>query len=375
MPIPVCEPLLCGRELEYVTNCLKGNWISSRGHYVDEFESRFARYCGCEHGISTTSGTTALHLALAALKIGSGDEVIVPAFTMAATVFAVLYTGATPVLVDADPETWTMDVRQIEAKVTSRTRAAVPVHIYGQPCDMDSIVAMAERYGFDIIEDAAEAHGAEYHGKKVGSFGRMGCFSFYANKIITTGEGGMVVTNDEEVADLARRLRDGGHSTEERFLHSHVGFNYRMTNIQAAIGLAQMEQVNELVEMRRRNAHRYDKLLRDVPGVTLPSEGPSVKNVHWMYGILVEESEFGLSRDALMAALAREGVETRRFFHPMHRQPAFLDLGLFEGEDYPVADMLSERGLYLPSGSGLSETQIGQVCHSLKKAQRQRFAV
>jgi perosamine synthetase len=206
--IPVCEPLLAGREWEYVRECLETNWISSIGKYVSEFEQKFAEYCGCRHGVSTTSGTTALHLTLAALGIGKGDEVIVPSFTMIAPVFAVVYTGAKPVLVDSEPDTWTMDVTKVEDKITPRTRAIIPVHIYGHPCDMGPILGLAEKYGLWIVEDAAEAHGAEYEGKKAGGIGHVGCFSFYANKIITTGEGGMLVTNDERIADKARRLKD-----------------------------------------------------------------------------------------------------------------------------------------------------------------------
>jgi perosamine synthetase len=370
--IPVCEPLLTGKELAYVEECLRTNWISSKGRFITEFEEQFASYCGAKHGIATTSGTSALHLALATLGIGRGDEVIVPVFTMAACIFAVLYTGATPVLVDADPDTWTMDVGQIESKVTPRTRAIMPVHIYGHPCDMDPIVEVAERHGLYIVEDAAEAHGAEYRGRKVGSLGHVGCFSFYANKIITTGEGGMVVTNDDRAADLARRLRDQAYSPEKRFLHTHIGFNYRMTNVQAAIGLGQLEHIDQFVAARRRNACRYNQVLKGIPGVTLPAEKPWAKNVYWMYGILVDEAEFGMSRDALMAALAEKGVETRPFFYPMHRQPAFVNIGLFHGEEYPVADMLAEKGVYLPSGSGLSTAQIKQVCQAIEEVRTQR---
>lgn len=369
--IPVCEPLLMGNEIEYVTDCLKTNWISSAGKYIAEFEKGFAGYCGAKYGIATTSGTTALHLALAALGIGGGDEVIIPAFTMGACAFAVIYTGARPVLVDSEPETWNMDVTQIEPKITTRTKAIMPVHIYGHPCDMDPIMDIARKHRLYVVEDAAEAHGATYKGRMAGSMGDVGCFSFYANKIITTGEGGMIVTNDEMVADFAKRLKDQAFSRERRFLHTDIGFNYRMTNVQAAIGLAQLEHIDRFVEMRRKNASLYNKQLKVVPGITLPKEKKWAKNVYWMYSIVIED-EFGMSRDELMAFLRREGIETRTFFISMHMQPAFKKMGLFEGERYPVSEVLAERGLYLPSGSGLTEEQINTVCEAVKQASRSK---
>ncbi len=364
--IPVCEPLLSGKELEYVADCLKTNWISSQGKYVREFEERFANYCGCKYGISTTSGTTALHLALASLGIGAGDEVIIPAFTMIATAFAVVYTGAKPVLVDAEPETWNIDVAKIEEKITPRTKAIMPVHIYGHPCDMDPIMEIAQKHDLWVIEDAAEAHGAEYKGRKAGGIGYVNCFSFYANKIITCGEGGMVVTNDEEITEKARLLKNLAHSKEKRFLHTTIAFNYRMTNIQAAIGLAQFEQIDHFVEARRRNACLYNNRLKDIPGVRLPPEKEWVKNVYWMYCILIED-RFSISRNELMIKLREKGIDTRTFFIPMHQQPAFLNMGLFKGEGYPVAEDLSREGLYLPSGSGLTEEQIKQVCDAISE--------
>lgn len=364
--IPVCEPLLGGKELEYVTDCLKTNWISSQGKYVREFEDRFANYCGCKYGISTTNGTTALHLALASLGIGAGDEVIIPVFTMVAPVFATVYTGAKPVLVDSEPETWNIDVAKIEEKITPRTKAIMPVHIYGHPCDMDSIMKLAQKHNLLVIEDAAEAHGAEYKRKKAGSFGHVNCFSFYANKIITTGEGGMLVTNNDDVADKAKRLKDQAFSKERRFLHTDLGFNYRMTNIQAAIGLGQFEQIDQFVEARRRNAYLYNSRLKDIPGVMLPPEKEWAKNVYWMYCIMIEDS-FGISRDELMKKLGENGIQTRTFFIPMHQQPAFLNMELFKGERYPVAEDLSRKGLYLPSGSGLTEEQIKQVCDAVSE--------
>lgn len=364
--IPVCEPFLGEEELGYVTNCLKTNWISSQGKYIEEFEEKFANYCGCKYGISTTSGTTALHLALASLGISPGDEVIVPTFTMISTVFAIVYTGAHPVLIDSELETWNMETNKIEEKITPRAKAILPVHIYGHPCDMDPIMEIGRKYKLWVIEDAAEAHGAEYKGKKAGSMGHVNCFSFYANKIITTGEGGMVVTDDEKIAQKARSLKDLAFSRERRFLHTDLGFNYRMTNIQAAIGLAQFERIDRLVEMRRRNAYLYNGYLRNVEGLRLPVEKEWAKNVYWMYAVLVEP-EFGMSRDELMNKLREQGIETRTFFIPMHQQPVFAEIGLFKGENYPVAEELSQKGMYLPSGSGLSQEEIEYICHSIKK--------
>jgi len=367
--IPVCIPFIGEKELEYVVDCIKTNWISSKGKYVEEFERRFAEYCGCKYGVSTTSGTTALHLALASIGVGKGDEVIVPAFTMISTVFAVVYCGAKPVLVDAEPETWNIDVSKIEEKITDRTKVIIPVHIYGHPCDMDPIMKIAEEQDLYVVEDAAEAHGAEYKGRKVGGIGHIGCFSFYANKIITTGEGGMIVTNDEEIAEKAKSLKDLAFSKERRFLHTDLGFNYRMTNIQAAIGLAQLERIDELVERRRKNAHLYNELLKDIEGIRLPIEKEWAKNVYWMYSILVED-KFGMSRDELMSELEKKGIETRTFFIPMHVQPVFQNMGLFKGERYPVAEELARKGLYLPSSSGLSREEIEHICDEIRKIKR-----
>jgi len=364
--IPVCEPLLGEKEVEYVLDCLKTNWISSQGKYIEEFEEKFASYCGSKYGVATTSGTTALHLAMASLGIGPDDEVIMPTFTMIATAFAVIYTGAKPVLVDSEPKTWCIDTDQIEYKITSKTKAIMPVHIYGHPCNMGPILKLAKGYGLYVVEDAAEAHGAEYESKKAGGIGDVGCFSFYGNKIITTGEGGMVLTSNEEIAEKARALKDLAFSREKRFLHTAIGFNYRMTNIQAAIGLAQFERIDELAETRRRNAHLYNKYLGDVKGIKLPIEEEWAKNVYWMYSILIEDG-FALNRDDLMKELAEKGIETRTFFVPLHEQPVFQESGMFKEEKYPVAEDLSRKGMYLPSGSGLQEEEIKSVCDSIKE--------
>jgi perosamine synthetase len=364
--IPVCIPLLGEKELLYVTDCIKTNWISSKGKYVEDFQTKFAKYCNCKYGITTTNGTTAIHLALSSIGLKKNDEIIVPAFTMIGSVFPIVYCRAKPVLVDAESETWNMNVNQIEEKITRRTKAIMPVHIYGHPCDMDPIIETAQKYGLYIVEDAAEAHGAEYKGRKVGGIGDVGCFSFYANKIITCGEGGMVVTNDEKIARHASALKDLSFSDgkERTYLHSEIGYNYRMTNLQAAVGLAQLERVDELVERRRKNALHYSQLLKNTSGLRLPTEKDWARNVYWMYSILVEP-DFGLGRDELMAQLAKKGIETRAFFIPMNKQPVFKNMNWFKDEHYPIAEELSKKGLYLPSSSGLREEEIRFVCNSI----------
>ncbi len=366
--IPVSDPKLDGNELRYLTQCIQSNWISSAGRFVRDFEEAFAAAVGCRFGIACSNGTTALHLALAALGVGPGDEVIIPTFTMIATANAVRYTGATPVLVDAERATWNFDVTQLADRVTSRTRGILLIHTYGHPADMNPVLDLADRRGLWVVEDAAEAHGARYKGRPVGSLSRAASFSFYANKIITTGEGGMVTTNDVELARLARRLRDHAFSDERHFWHKYLGYNYRMTNLQAAVGLAQTERLEEFVEIRRRNAARYTEHLAKVPGLTLPVERPWARNVYWMYGALVEDA-FGISRDALRARLARRGIETRTFFIPMHLQPIYYEL--FKGQRYPVAEELCQRGLYLPSGATLTEAEIAYVCDMVREAREE----
>jgi perosamine synthetase len=364
--IPVCEPMLSGKELEYVAECIKTNWISSKGKYIVEFEEKFSRYCGAKYGIATCNGTAALHLALASLGIKPGDEVIIPSFTMIATANAVTYTGAKPILVDSEMKTWNIDPNKIEEKITNRTKAIIVMHTYGHPVDMDPILEIAEKHGIYVIEDAAEAHGAEYKGRKVGAIGDVGCFSFYANKIITTGEGGMVVTNDEKIAEMCRLLRDQAFE-KKRFVHRYIGFNYRMTNLQAAVGVAQMEIIDKSVETRRRNARLYNSLLETVDGIVLPPEAPWAKNVYWMYTILVENS-FGISRDELMDYLMKKGIETRPTFYPMHLQPVYKNQ--YCGEKYPVAEYLGKHGINLPSANTLTREQIEYIVESIISARR-----
>jgi perosamine synthetase len=359
--IPVYEPDLSGNELRYVTDCVRTSWISSIGEYVRRFEQGFARFCGARYGVATSNGTTALHLALVTLGIGAGDEVIVPALTFIATANAITYTGARPVLVDSEAQTWNLDPARLEESITPRTKAIIPVHVYGHPVDMDPLLEIARRYGLYVIEDAAEAHGAEYKERRVGALGDIGCFSFYGNKIITTGEGGMVVTNDEQLAERAAMLRDHAMSPERRYWHFEVGYNYRLTNLQAAVGVAQMERIHELIAVKRRNAHYYNALLREVRGVTLPPEEPWAKNVYWMYSILVEDS-FAVGRGELAAHLKERGIDSRPFFHPLHTMPPYRqDVSL------PVAESLARKGLNLPSSALLQERDIERIVGAIKE--------
>ncbi|HMN27600.1 MAG TPA: DegT/DnrJ/EryC1/StrS family aminotransferase [Caldilineaceae bacterium] len=364
--IPVCEPTLGGNELKYVTQAIETNWISSAGSFIRDFESRFAEACGVSYGIACANGTVAMHLALATLGLEPGDEVIIPTFTMIATANAVTYCGATPVLVDMEPDYWQLDIDQVEKKINARTKAIVPVHIYGHPTDMDPLMALAAKYGLSVIEDSAEAHGAEYKGRRCGGLGDAAGFSFYGNKVITTGEGGMVTTNNRDLARLAWNLRDHAFSTERHFWHKFVGFNYRMTNLQAAVGLAQIEQLDQFVAQRRRNAADYSRRLHDIPGITTPPQAPWAKNVYWMYGILVDEQSYGMSRDALRKVLADHGIEPRTFFIPMHCQPVYWQQ--FKGQRYPVAERLCRDGFYLPSASSLSVAEIEYITDVIRVA-------
>ena len=375
--IPVSEPVLRGREAEYVAECLNTGWISSSGRFIEAFEDAWAGYCGRRFGVAVANGTAALQLAVAALGIGTGDEVILPTFTIISCALAVIYAGATPVLVDADPETWCMDVAQIDAKITSRTRAIMPVHIYGHPVDIDPLLRVARRHGLAVIEDAAEAHGAEYHSSesdhdawlRCGNFGEASCFSFYANKLVTTGEGGMVVTDDEPLAQRLRSLRNLAFEPGRRFLHRELGFNFRLTNVQAAIGLAQVEQIDATVARKRAIGRRYASALSGVDGIRLQPEREWAKSVYWMNGMVLDRTT-GLDARALAERLRPLGVETRPFFLGMHRQPALLERGLFGGEKYPAADEIAEWGLYLPSGVGLGDDQVDAVARAVEQALR-----
>ncbi len=340
--------------------------MSSQSKYVTEFEEKFSEFCGAKYGVATSSGTTALHLALAALDIGKSNEVIIPTFTMVATANAVTYTGANPVLVDSELNTWNIDVEKVEEKITDKTKAIMVVDIYGHPVDMDPVLDIAKDHGLYVIEDAAESHGAEYKGRKTGSFGDIACFSFYANKIITTGEGGMLVTNNEELAEKARWLRSLAFGRfGKHFYHEAVGFNYRMSGLQAALGLAQLEQIDRFLSIHRNNAKLYNSLLSELGDkITLPPEAPWAKNVYWMYSILIQE-KFGLSRDSLIGNLELDGIETRTFFYPVHVQPIYAQQ--YTGEKFPVAEELSRKGINLPSGNTLTADEVIYVCECVKK--------
>ncbi len=353
--IPVSEPLLSGKELDYVSDCIKSGWVSSLGHYIQDFESQFASFCGSKYGIAVSNGTTALHRALASLGIGPGDEVILPSLTFIATANAVRYTGATPIFADSEIETWNIDPQDISRRISRRTRAIVPVHIYGHPVDMDPILSIAEQHHLHVIEDAAEAHGARYKGRRVGSLGKVGVFSFYGNKIITTGEGGLLTTSDSELDERSRFLRDHAMSSEKRYWHPEVGYNYRMTNIQAALGVAQMERIEEFIERKRRIARTYNRLLEDIPGIVLPPEAEWAFSVYWMYSILVT-GDYPLHRDELMKKLRSKNIDSRPFFYPIHVQPPYQC-----AQSLPVAECLSQQGINLPSAVTLTEQDIDRI--------------
>ncbi len=364
--IPVNEPLLGGRELEYVSECVRTGWVSSAGRFIGEFEHRWAEYCGRRYGIAVCNGTVALQVAVAALGLESGDEVIVPSFTIISCVLAVIYNGGVPVLVDSDPRTWCMDVDQVEDKITPKTRVIMPVHIYGHPVDMDPILELAQKHNLVVIEDAAEAHGAEYKGRKCGGLGDISCFSFYANKLVTTGEGGMVLTDDPRLAEKARSLRNLCFLPQRRFYHEELGFNFRMTNLQAALGLAQVERMGWILRRKYWIGREYMRRLKDIETLQLPVEEPWALNVYWMYGLVLSE-ETGMDASQFAQRLKERGVDTRPFFLGMHEQPVFHERGLFLDEHYPVAERLARQGLYLPSGLALTEEQLGEVCVAVRE--------
>lgn len=353
--IPISQPLLGEKELEYVSECILTGWVSSAGRFIRLFEENFAKYIGTKYAVATSSGTTALHLALAALGIGPGDEVIVPTLTFIASANSVIYTGAKPIFIDSEEKTWNLDASKIEKLITKKTRAIMPVHLYGHPCEMEAINKIAKKHRLFVIEDAAEAIGSEFKGRKVGSLGHVGCFSFYGNKTITTGEGGMVVTNNKDVYEKALILRDHGMSREKRYYHPVIGFNYRMTNMQAGLGVAQLEKVEMLVRRKIQIANLYNNLLKNIPRIILPPKEKWAKNTYWMYSILIKENS-PVSRDILMATLKEKGVETRPFFIPVHLMPPYLG-----NTTYPLAEKLSSQGLNLPSSVVLEDQEIRNI--------------
>jgi perosamine synthetase len=359
--IPVAAPDLSGNEKAYVLDCLDSTWISSSGKYLDRFEASFAEFCGVRHAVACSNGTTALHLALVALGVGPGDEVIVPTLTFVATANTVTYCGAQPVFVDAEPETWTIDPAAIEAKITPRTKGIIVVHLFGHPADMDPINALARRHGLFVLEDAAQAHGAEYRGRRAGSLGDIATFSFFGNKIVTTGEGGMVVTNDDAIAGRMRLLRTHGMDPSRRYWHPVIGYNYRMTNLTAAIGLAQLERVDWQLERRQELAAWYREELGGVDVLTFQGQKPWARHVWWMFSVLV--SEGAADREGVMDAMRRRNIETRPIVHPLHTLPPYREAT--RGEAFPVAEAIARSGVNLPTFAGLTRAQVSIVGDAL----------
>ncbi len=376
--IPVCEPVLGQEEIEYVTDCLPSGWISSSGEYLSRFEQTWAAWCGMEYGIAVSSGTAALHLAVAELDLQPGDEVILPTFTIISCALAVVKCGGIPILVDSKPDTWCLDVDQVASQIGPRTRAIMAVHIYGHPADMDSLRELASRFGLALIEDSAEAHGARYlsgHGtnsamwRNCGGLGDISTFSFYANKLVTTGEGGMVLTSNARSAQRLRELRNLCFGREHRFEHADIGHNYRLTNMQAAVGLAQANRIDETVAVKRKLASTYTERLRGNPHLELQAEADWAQSVFWVFGIVLRETA-GIDATELARRMFDAGVETRPFFLGMHEQPVFRDRGFFQEDRFPIAERLARQGLYLPSGVGLTQDQVDQVCQTLETALR-----
>ena len=364
--IPVAEPLITQEDIACVNQALASGWISSYGRFLEQFEKRWADICGMPFGIAVSNGTVALDVAVGLLRLQPGDEIIMPAFTIISPALAVVRAGGVPVLVDSDPVNWQMDVAQIEKKITPKTKAILVVHIYGHPADMDPVADLAARYGLTIIEDAAEVHGAEYKGVKCGGIGDISTFSFYANKLISTGEGGMVLVRDAAHAEHARSLRNLCFQKDRRFYHEALGYNFRMTNLQAALGCSQLERLEQIVMQKRAIAHGYNERLGDLTRIELPPEASWAKNVYWVYGLILGE-EVPFDAAELSEHLRSRGVDTRPFFLGMHEQPVFRAMGLFAEERYPIAERLARRGLYIPSGLQLSEQQMDTVADAIRE--------
>lgn len=364
--IPVNEPLLDGNEQKYLAECITTGWISSEGPFVERFEREFAASVGRRHAIAVCNGSAALDAAVAALGIGPGDEVILPSFTIISCAAAVVRAGAVPVVVDSDPVTWNVVPAQVEAAVTPRTKAIMVVHLYGLPCDMGALEAIAARHGLPIIEDAAEMHGQTWRGRPCGSFGAVSTFSFYPNKHVTTGEGGMLVTDDDAIADRCRKLRNLFFAPPRRFVHEELGWNLRMTNLQAALGCAQLERLPEFVRRKRAMGARYTERLQGVPGLALPAaKSADADSIYWVYGLVLDD-HVPFDAEEAMRRLAKAGVGCRPFFWPMHEQPVFRKMGLFEGLRLPVAERLARRGFYVPSGLALTDAQIDTVAAAVR---------
>jgi perosamine synthetase len=366
--IPVNEPLLDGNEKKYLIECIDSGWISSEGPFVKQFEQLFAVAMGKKHGVAVCNGTIAIDLAINVLDIKEGDEVIMPTFTIISCIAEIVRKGAVPVLIDSDPLTWNMNVSQIEARITSRTKAIMVVHIYGLPVDMNPVLALAKKYKLKIIEDAAEVHGQTYLGKPCGSFGDLTTVSFYPNKHVITGEGGMVLTDDDELADKLRYYRNLCFKPQRRFVHEDLGWNYRFTNLQAALGLAQLERLDEFVIKKRAIGRLYNELLNDLQEqIQLPLESTVyAENIYWVYGLILKNN-VPFEADEMMQKLAEEKIATRPFFWSMHEQPVLIKMGLFKNESYPVSENMSRRGFYLPSGLAITEKQMHVVSEVLYK--------
>ncbi len=364
--VPVNEPLLDGNEERYLSECVKTGWISSEGPFVGQFEKGFAARVGRAHGISVCNGSAALDLAIAALGIGPGDEVILPTFTIISCAATIVRAGAVPVVVDCEPDTWNMSADRIAQRITAKTKAILVVHIYGLPVDMDPVLALAERHGLKIIEDAAEMHGQNYNGRPCGSFGHISTFSFYPNKLVTTGEGGLVVTDDDVLAERCRSLRNLCFQPGRRFVHEELGWNFRMSNLQAAVGLAQLERLDEFIVRKRAMGEYYTRHLSGLRGISLPrSKTNYADNIYWVYGVVLDD-DLPFDAPEAMRRLAVKGIGTRPFFWPIHEQPVFLRNGLYRNETYPNAERLARRGFYLPSGVALTTAQADQTIAAME---------
>ena len=371
--IPVNEPLLDGNEKKYLNECIDTGWISSEGPFVKKFEEGFASFIGVNHGIAVCNGTAALETALHACGVGKGDEVLMSSFTIISCAIACIRLGATPVLVDIEPETWTMDISQIESKITDKTKVIMPVHIYGHPVDMDKVFLLSEKYNLKILEDAAEAHGAEYFSKykgnkwlRCGAMSDVAATSFYANKIITTGEGGMVLTNDHNCAERAKAYRNLCFKQEKRFYHTELGYNFRLTNLQAAVGLAQIEQINRFIDIKVRLGRYYSEKFARIKGLRFMPVKKYAKSVYWMFGVELDD-KLGITAEEMMKRLRNHGIATRPFFRGLHDQPVFKEMGLFINENYPKTDFAYKYGFYLPSGLTLTEDKIDMVVSAVKE--------
>lgn len=364
--IPVNTPSLSGNEARYLQECIETGWISSDGPFVNRFELEFGDYIGRKHALAVSNGSAALDIALKAIGLEPGDEVIMPTFTIISPAFSILRQNAVPVLVDSDPDTWNMDVSAIQKRITCRTKAILVVHIYGLPCDMDPILDIAREFKLKVIEDAAEMHGQTYKGKKCGTFGDVSIFSFYPNKHITTGEGGMVLTDNTEIADKCAKYRNLSFEPgKRRFVHYEMGWNYRMTNMQAAIGVAQLERIEKTILRKRQIGKLYNQLLKPLISVIKPplESTDFADNIYWVYGLLAENAEMC---EKICSSLAEYNTGTRPFFWCMHEQPLFINMGLFKGESYPIAEKLARNGFYIPSGLGITDDEIRTVANQLK---------